>query len=93
MSEDEKHLELNEAIKKLQCLQVNAGQLLDKITGDKRPTEENLKEAIPSLQDILNYGPKRIESACDEINDAIEKIYAALFMKDTPVMATEGDKS
>jgi hypothetical protein len=77
-----KHLVLDRAIGNLSAIKLQAENLLQDITeapgtADSDPCEEQ-KRVAPSLKEVLDGGPDRINKACDDISATLRDIRNAL---------------
>lgn len=88
-SREPKHISLDNAINRLRDVRGRAQDLLYKIQGDiPRDVPSNDKEpsltrsvidSSPSLQELIDGGPDRINQFYDEINGDLQRIEEALF--------------
>ncbi len=70
-----KHLELNESIEMLYDLKNATVSLLERIKGENNPKcEEAPKQSNPSLQEVLNGAPDRINNHCTEIKKMLDPV-------------------
>lgn len=77
-----KHISLDNAIDRLREIRTRTQNLLEKIQGTVSP-ENDCKLGIPSqppsLQDIIDGGPDRLNVLYDDLNDTLHRIEEALF--------------
>ena len=78
--QQEKHLSLNSAINNLERIRCNVQNLLHRIVSGPAPPEgKAVDEAVPTLSDMLEKAPERIDKECETINGTLVSIESALF--------------
>ena len=82
-SREQKHIILDRAITSIFDVRLHATNVLEEI---KRTPEEpvsgpcdNVKVQLPSLEEVLDCGPERINRACEEIHKILDEIRSAIF--------------
>ena len=77
-----KHEMLDSAIESLRMLVIQARELRALIKGEVLPIndqEVTEKRPIPSLEEVLDHGPNRIQMYSEEVNDLLIEIRRSLF--------------
>lgn len=77
-----KHISLNGAINRLEGTRELARNILHEIQGTPRAVNKEkdpMKPPPPTLQEVLEGGPDRINMFCDEIENALVDIKRSIF--------------
>jgi hypothetical protein len=77
----EKHIELNNAINEIDKLREHVNHVLLKITGgvQPEPAVSDIKQPVPTLQEVLNQSPEEIRELCNVTHQILDEIEHTLF--------------
>lgn len=82
-SREQKHIVLDRAISNLFEVRLHATNLLDEVR--RKPEEpvsgqcDSVKPQLPSLEEVLDCGPERINRCCEETHKILDEIRSAIF--------------
>ena len=79
-----KHIAMHEAIRRIDSLIYKIDALIDNIRGVPSPKEpdvdvKDVKETLPSLEQVLNHGPDNINEKIDIMLQKLDEIQGVLF--------------
>ena len=77
---EDKHILLHRAISNLSTVITRLQCLKDRLDDSDRPVEDdNVKESLPSLLEVLNHYPDRLSDVRGHANSLIDEIEEKLF--------------